>query len=68
MAVLKVIELLAESDQSWEQAAQNAVHEAAKSLRGIRSLYVKEQTAVVKDGHITTYRVNVQVTFELEHK
>jgi flavin-binding protein dodecin len=64
--VLKVIELLAESDKSWEDAAQVAVHQASKTLRGIRSVYLKEQTAVVKDDRITTWRVNVLVTFAVE--
>ena len=66
MAVLKVIELLAESTEGWEAAARVAVSEASKTLRGIRSVYVKEQMAVVKDDQITTYRVNVQVTFMIE--
>ena len=45
MALLKVIELLAESNKSWEDAAQNAVTEASKSIRNIRSVYVKNLTA-----------------------
>jgi flavin-binding protein dodecin len=66
MAVLKVIELLAESPEGWEAAAQAAVSEAAKTVRGIRSVYVKEQMAVVKGDQITTYRVNVLITFMVE--
>jgi flavin-binding protein dodecin len=66
MAVLKVIELLAESNEGWEAAAQVAVSEAAKTVRGIRSVYVKEQMAVVTGDQITTYRVNVLVTFMVE--
>lgn len=42
MSMLKIIEVLAESDKSWEDAAQNAVTNAAKSLHSIRSVYVKE--------------------------
>ncbi len=45
MALLKVIELLAESKKSWEDATQNAVTEASKSIRNIRSVYVKNLTA-----------------------
>ena len=66
MAVLKVIELLSSSPSSWEEAAQNAVSEASKTVKNIRSCYVKEQTAIVKDGNITEYRVNVKVTFAVD--
>jgi flavin-binding protein dodecin len=64
--VVKVIELLSESSKSWEDAAQNAVTEANKTLRNIRSLYVKEITAAVEGGKITNYRLNTKVTLELE--
>ena len=65
MSVLKVIELLANSSESWEDAAQNAVTEAAKSVKNIRSVYISEQSATVSDGKIADYRVNVRVTFEV---
>ena len=64
--VVKVIELLSESPRSWEDAAQNAISEANKTLRNIRSLYVKEMTAAVEKGKITSYRLNTKVTLELE--
>jgi len=66
MAVLKVIELLANSDKSWEDAAKNALAQAAKSVKNIRSIYVNEQSATVSDGKIDDYRVNVKITFEVE--
>lgn len=66
MAVLKVIEVLANSDESWEDATKNAVKEASKSVKNIRSVYVKEQSAIVKDGDITEFRVNVKITFEVK--
>ena len=66
MAVLKVIELLSQSERGWEDAANKAVADAAKSLRGIRSLYVKEMTAVVQGDRIVEYRLNAKVTFEIE--
>ena len=65
MAVLKVIEILSNSTTSWEDATQNAVTEAAKSVNNIRSAYVSEQSAIVQDGQITEYRVNVRITFEV---
>ena len=66
MAVLKVIELLADSAVSWEDAANNAVKEASKTLKGIASVYVNEQSAVVKDGKIVEYRLNLKITFKLQ--
>lgn len=64
--VLKVIELLAQSDKSWEDAAQSAVKEASKTLRNIRSIYVKEFEATVENGKVMQYRVNAKVSFDLE--
>ena len=66
MALLKVIELLAESNVSWEDATQNAVKEASQSIRKIRSVYVKNLTAEVVDGKITRWRLNCKITFEKE--
>jgi dodecin len=64
--VVKVIELMSQSQKSWEDAAQGAVEEAAKTLRNVRSLYIKEFTAEVDDGKVTNYRINAKVTFDLE--
>lgn len=65
MAVLKVIEVLANSEKSWEDATQKAVSHAAKSLSNIRSVYVNEQSAVVENNTIKEYRVNAKITFEV---
>jgi flavin-binding protein dodecin len=65
MAVLKVIEVLASSPVSWEDAAASAVKTAGKTVKEIRSVYVKEQSAVVVKNKITEYRVNLKVTFEV---
>ncbi len=64
--VVKVIELLSESPKSWEDAAQSAVNEASKTLRNIRSIYIKEFTAAVDNGKVSSYRINAKVTFDLE--
>ena len=64
--VVKVIELMSESSKSWEDAAANAVKEANKTLRNIRSVYVKDMTASVENGRVTSYRLNSKVTLELE--
>jgi hypothetical protein len=65
MSVIKVVELLANSKKSWEDAAQNAVTHAAKTIKNIKSVYVQEQTAVVTGENIKEYRVNVKISFEV---
>ena len=65
MAVLKVIEVLASSPVSREDATASAVKMAAKPVREIRSVYVQDQSAVVNKDKITEYRVNVKITFEV---
>lgn len=66
MAVLKVIEVLANSETSWEDATKKAVKQASKSLKNIRSVYVQEHSAAVKDGEVSDFRVNVKITFEID--
>ncbi|MFT5735899.1 MAG: flavin-binding protein dodecin [Maribacter sp.] len=66
MAVLKVIEVLANSDKSWEDATKKAVEHASKSVKNIRSVYLNEQSASVDDGKISEFRVNVKITFEVK--
>jgi dodecin len=66
MAILKVIEVLSSSETSWEDATRKAIAQAAKSLKNIRSAYVQDQSAVVKDGNVLEFRVNLKITFELE--
>lgn len=67
MSVVKVLELMASSPTSWEDAAQQAVTEAAKSLKNIRSVYIQDQSAVVQDNKIVEYRVTAKLSFEIEH-
>ncbi len=66
MAILKVIEVLASSSKSWEDATSNAIQKAAESVKNIRSAYVQEHSVTVKDGQIDKYRVNVKITFEVK--
>jgi flavin-binding protein dodecin len=66
MAVVKVLELLAESEESWEDAARQAVAEATKTVRGISSVYVSEFQATVENDKIKNYRANVKLSFVLE--
>jgi dodecin len=65
MAVLKVIELLSNSETSWEDATKKAVKHAAKTVKNIRSVYVQEQSAIVKNDEVTEFRVNLKITFEV---
>jgi len=66
MTMLKVIEVLAESDKSFEDAAQVAVTDAAKSVRNIKSIYFKNMEAVVENDRVTKYRINAKISFVLE--
>ncbi len=66
MTMLKVIEVLAESEKGWGDAANNALLEARETVRGIRSIYIKNMEAAVEDGRITQYRVNAKISFTLE--
>lgn len=66
MRILKVIEVLSNSHESWEDATRKAVKNASKSVKNIRSVYVQEQSATVKDGQVDEFRVNVKITFEVE--
>ena len=66
MATLKVIELLAESEKSWEDAADNAVKEASKTLHGVKSIWIKNFDAEVVDGKISRYRLNCKISFTLD--
>ena len=65
MGVLKVIEVLSNSSKSWEDATQKAVQQASKTLKNIRSVYVKDQSATVSEGQVDEFRVNLKITFEL---
>jgi len=66
MTMLKVIEVLAESDKSWEDAAQNAVNQASETVRNVRSIYLKNIEATVENGKIAKYRINAKISFLLE--
>ncbi|MER3317560.1 MAG: dodecin family protein [Allomuricauda sp.] len=63
MSVLKVIEILGNSTESFEDAIQNIIDEASKSVRNIKSVYVQDMQVSVKEGKISEYRVNAKVTF-----
>ena len=62
---MKVIEVLSNSNVSWEDATSRAVAEAGKTIKNIRSVYVNEMSAVVDDNAVTEYRVNAKITFQV---
>lgn len=64
--VLKVIEVLAESNKSWEDAAGVAVRKASKTLKNIKSIYIKNFEGQVVGAKIVQYRLNAKITFELD--
>lgn len=65
MAILKVIEILSNSEKSWEDAANNAVKEASKTVKNIVSVNVNNFSLTVKDDKAHEYRVNVKITFSV---
>ncbi len=66
MAVVKVIELLGESGESWEDAPRQVVAEATRTLRGVTSVWVKEFQATVENDRVKNYRVTAKVSFVME--
>ena len=66
MATMKVIEIMSESTESWEDATQSGVSDVCKSVDGVNSVWVKDQSAVVEDGKITKYRVKLKVSFSVQ--
>jgi len=63
MAILKVIEILSNSEVSWEDATKKAVSKASQSVKNIKSCYVQEFSTAVTDDMVTEFRVNVKITF-----
>jgi flavin-binding protein dodecin len=66
MAMVKVIEVMSESEKSWEDAAQSAVAKAAKSIHNIRSIYIKDMEAKVDNNRIIEFRINAKISFTLD--
>jgi flavin-binding protein dodecin len=66
MAIHKVIEVIAQSEKSWEDAAQSAVKDASRTVKNIKSIWIKNAEGVVNKNKIVSYRVNAHITFEVE--
>jgi flavin-binding protein dodecin len=65
MAVAKVTEIISSSKESFEDAVNEGVKRASKTLKGVTSAWVQDQQVKIKDGKIKEYRVNLKVTFIL---
>ena len=68
MNVVKIIELIGSSPVSWEDATKNALVEAAKTIKNIKSIYVKRCNAKVENNKIVEYRAVVKIAFVVERK
>jgi hypothetical protein len=68
MAVVKIVELVGSSPVSWEEATKNALAEAAKTIRGIKSIYVKRCNAKVEKNKIVEYRAVVKIAFVVQRE
>jgi flavin-binding protein dodecin len=66
MAIMKVIEVLAQSPDGWEAAAREALTHASSTVRNIKSIYIHDMMAIVDDNKIVQYRVNAKITFKVE--
>lgn len=66
MSVVKVIEVLAQSEKGFEDAVQTALREASRSVKNIKSIYVKELRAIVDGDRITEWRVNTKISFAVD--
>jgi len=66
MAIAKVTEIIASSDKSFEDAVQQGIARAGKTLKGIKGAWVDNQKVVVEKGRIVEYRVNLKITFVLK--
>jgi len=66
MSVVKIIELIGSSPDGWNEAAQNAVTEAAKTVKNIKGVHVKRCTAKVEANKIVEYNANVKIAFIVE--
>jgi flavin-binding protein dodecin len=66
MSVATVTEISAISETGFEDAVQQAIARANKTLRNIQGAWVKDMNVMIEDGNIRGYKVNLEVTFVLE--
>ncbi len=65
--MVKVIEVIAASDKGFTEATQVALKEASKTVKNIKSIYIKEMNANVENNEIVSYAVNAKISFEIDH-
>ena len=68
MTVVKIVELIGSSPKDWENATKNALEEASKTIKNIKSLYVKRCTAKVENNKIVEYRAVVKIAFVVQRE
>jgi dodecin len=66
MKIVKIIEVIAASDKGFTEATQNALQEASKTVKNIRSIYIKHMNANVENNKIVSYAVNAKISFEID--
>ena len=66
MSIVKVLEVIAESNKSFDDAAQQAVKEAATTVRGIKSIWIDNFSGVVEGDRIVSFRINAKLSFLVE--
>lgn len=66
MAVVKIIEVVGTSPESWDEAVKNALQGAKETLHGLSGIEVVSQTATVRDGKIDEYRATVKLAFKVD--
>ena len=67
MAIVKVIEIMATSEKSFEDATNNALKEASKTVKNIKSVYVKDMNGKVENNQIVSYGVTTKISFVVSH-
>lgn len=66
MKLVKVIEVIASSEKGFTEATQAAVEKASKTVKNIKSIYIKEMNANVENNKIVSYAVNANISFEID--
>lgn len=67
-SIAKVIEVIAESEKSWDDAVKNALAEAAKTVDDIREIWISGMKAIVENNKVVRYRLTAKITFVLKPK
>ena len=67
-SIAKVIEVIAESDKSWDDAVKNALAEAARTVDDIKEIWISGMKAIVENNKVVRYRLTAKITFVLKAK